>query len=177
MSDMAQPSKRKGGKGGWLFLALVLVLYAVTAAVDSELTGKALGKFTQLIAQVAPILVLVFVLILATELLLSPARIKKYLGRRAGLMGWLLSLAAGILSTGPIYAWYPVLSELRRQGMSTSLVAAFLYCRAIKLPLLPFMIHYFGIIYTLLVMLYLVCFAVISGLAMGWLLGKEVQTG
>jgi uncharacterized membrane protein YraQ (UPF0718 family) len=177
MSEKQPKAKRKGGgKGGWLFLALVLLLYAISGAVDGELTRQALGKFTQLAEQVVPVLVLVFALIFTTELLLSPARIEKYLGRRSGLRGWLLSLVAGILSTGPIYAWYPVLAELRRQGMSTSLVAAFLYCRAIKLPLLPFMIHYFGITYTVLLMLYLLCFAVVSGLVMQWLLGKDALT-
>jgi uncharacterized membrane protein YraQ (UPF0718 family) len=173
MSDNKRQSQRKGkGKGGWLFLALMLLLYAVSGAVDSELTRQALANFTQLFVQVAPVLLLVFVLILASELLLSPARVEKYLGRRAGLTGWLLSLAAGILSSGPIYAWYPVLSELRQQGMSNALVAAFLYSRAIKLPLLPFMVHYFGITYTILLMLYLVGFAVLSGLLMQWLLGR-----
>ena len=45
-----------------------------------------------------------------------------------------------------------------------TLLYTFLYSRAVKLPLLPLMIHYFGLAYTLILCLYLIIFAVINGI-------------
>jgi hypothetical protein len=50
--------------------------------------------------------------------------------------------------------------------MRASLAAAFLFSRAIKLPLLPLMVHYFGIAYTLVLCLYLLGFSVVGGVLM-----------
>lgn len=95
----------RGGIGGWVFLAVVLVIYAVTASLDYEQVLSAVGVFTQLVDKVLPALALVFVLIFAVDLLLDPKRVEKYLGRRSGILGWLAAIVAGILSTGPVYAW------------------------------------------------------------------------
>jgi hypothetical protein len=48
---------------------------------------------------------------------------------------------------GPIYAWYPLLKELREKGAANSLIAIFLGNRAVKPFLLPIMISYFGWVY------------------------------
>jgi hypothetical protein len=52
--------------------------------------------------------------------------------------------------------------------MKASRAAAFLYARALKFPLLPLLIHYFGPTYTLVFSVYLVVAAVLSGLFTGW---------
>jgi uncharacterized membrane protein YraQ (UPF0718 family) len=145
---------------------VVLMIYGLTAVVDSELALRALAGFTQLLDKVLPALALVFVLIFAINLLLDPQRVRKYLGKQSGIKGWLTAIVAGILSTGPVYAWYAVLRDLRQKGMRTSLVAVLLYSRAVKLPLLPLLVHYFGLNYTLVLVLYLIGFSVISGLIM-----------
>jgi uncharacterized membrane protein YraQ (UPF0718 family) len=100
------------------------------------------------------------------ELLLSPERVESWLGRGSGLRGWLLSLAAGVLSTGPVYTWYALLAELRAKGMRTALVAVVLYARAIKLPLLPLLAHYFGLRYMLVLSLFIAVFSIANGMAM-----------
>lgn len=156
---------RRGG-GGWVFLAAVVAVYGVTAFVKPDVTGRAMAFFVQVLDRVIPVLALVFVLIFLFDLFLTPKRIEKYIGKKSGIRGWLVVVAAGILSTGPIYAWYAVLSELRKKGMRTSLVAVFLYNRAIKFPLLPLMVHYFGVRYTVVLSLYLIGFSIISGLVM-----------
>jgi uncharacterized membrane protein YraQ (UPF0718 family) len=69
----------------------------------------------------------------------------------------------GILSHGPIYVWYPLLRELREHGMRTSLVAAFLYNRAIKIPLLPLMIYYFGVIYVVVLLIFMIIASIVEG--------------
>ena len=161
-----------GGSGGWIFLMVVLVFYAATALLDYELVLNASDVFVELFARVLPALALVLVLIFAVDLLLDPKWIEKYLGRSSGIRGWLAAIVAGILSTGPVYAWYAVLHDLRQKGMRTSLVAAMLYSRALKLPLLPLLVHYFGLGYTMVLALYLIGFSVIGGLLMERFAGK-----
>jgi len=48
--------------------------------------------------------------------------------------------------------------------MRPALVAAFLYSRSVKLPLLPLMVYYFGTVYTLVLSFYLVLFSAANGL-------------
>jgi len=107
---------------------------------------------------------LVFLLLFIANLMLEPKRIKRYLGKESGIKGWVTAVFGGILSVGSIYAWYTMLSELQQKGMRNALIAVFLYCRAVKLPLLPLMIHYFGVAYTLVLCLYLISFSIISGI-------------
>mgnify|MGYP001814836890 CR=1 FL=1 len=159
-------SSRNNGKGGWIFLLIVLFIYGVVALLDEGLAAKAMNSFTRLLDKVLPVLFIVFILIFIVNLLLEPAWVKKYLGRRSGLTGWLTALIGGILSTGPVYPWYALLKDLREKGMKTSLAAVFLYSRAVKLPLLPMLIHYFGITYTLVLLGYLLLFSIFSGIVM-----------
>ncbi|MEJ2346103.1 MAG: permease [Gammaproteobacteria bacterium] len=142
----------------------VLIAYGVLALVDQKAAVMSLRFFARVIHQVIPALGLVFLFLLIANLSLEPKWITRYLGREAGLKGWLVAIGAGILSIGPIYPWYAMLSDLRAKGMRTAFVAAFLYSRAVKLPLLPLMIHYFGFAYTTVLCLSLSVFAVFNGL-------------
>jgi len=155
--------KAGSGRGGWWFLAAVAVLYALSAALAPDLAARALDHAWQALRNMLPVLALVFVLLFVFDLLLSPSRIAQWLGRPGGMRSWLIALATGILSAGPIYAWYPLLAELRGKGMRASAAAVFLYARAIKLPLLPLMVHYFGTTYSVVLSLYLAAFALLSG--------------
>ena len=156
----------KSGIGGWLFLVIVFLIYGVMALVNFELASVTIADFTKLLDKMLPALVIVFILIFIINLLLEPGLVKKYLGRQSGIKGWLTAIVGGILSVGPIYTWYALLRDLRQKGMKTSLAAVFLYSRAVKLPLLPLLVHYFGVNYTLVLVCYLIAFSVISGLVM-----------
>ena len=159
------PGKKiKNGRGGWLFLALVLIAYGLLALADPAATSKSLDFFMRIMIQVLPILGLVFLLLFITNLMLKPKWIRNYLGTDSGIKGWIAAVLGGMLSLGPIYPWYAMLGELRQKGMRDALIAAFLYSRAVKLPLLPLMIHYFGVTYTLVLCLYLIVFSIISGI-------------
>ena len=57
-----------------------------------------------------------------------------------------------------------LLADLRRKGMQPALIAVLLYARAIKLPLLPLMAHYFGAPFTLVLSGWTLAFAWLSGL-------------
>ena len=156
--------QKKSGLGGWLFLATILIAYFVLYMISPEDTAKSLGFFSHVISQIFPMLGLVFLLLSISNLLLTPKWIKRYLGTHSGMKGWFAAVVGGILSLGTIYAWYALLSELKQKGMRTALIGTFLYSRAVKLPLLPLMIHYFGLAYTLVLCLYLIIFSVINGI-------------
>jgi len=162
----SQNAKQRG-YGGWWFLAVVLVIYIITALFDRDLVLLSITFFSGLIVKVTPVLLLVFGLIFLFNYLLNPQLIQSYLGAKSGMKGWLLAIVGGILSTGPVSAWYVMLSDLRRQGMTTSLAAVFLYSRAVKLPLLPMLVYYFGLQYTFVLSVYLIGFSIINGLIMG----------
>ncbi|UUX93293.1 permease [Methanoplanus endosymbiosus] len=181
-SGVVLPKKGAGGNGqgnkgisksGWYFFAFVLILYAVVAAFDISAVLRALNIFSGLIVQIAPVLSLVFVFILVTDLLVKPDKIIKYLGSESGITGWLVAIAGGIISSGPVYVWFPFLAELRRKGMRPSLAAVFLYNRAVKVPLLPLMIFYFGVLFTVVLTVYMLIFSVISGYLTEILVGDE----
>ena len=93
----------------------------------------------------------------------NPKTVSKYVGEGSGIKGWLLAIFTGILSHGPIYAWYPILKDLREQGMKIGLITVFLYNRAIKIPLLPLMVYYFGIPFVIILTGYIIIASIVQG--------------
>jgi len=78
--------------------------------------------------------------------------------------GWCIAIAAGVLSHGSMIAWYPMLRELRYHGMRDGFMAAFFYARAVKVPMLPVMVKYFGWKFTLLLTTFTLAAAAVQGL-------------
>ena len=138
---------------GVRLLALVILLYALLALAGSPGVLPALQKALEILGTLVPILAVVVFISGGINYFLNPKSLAKHLGEESGLRGWMIALGAGVLSHGPMYAWYPVIAELRRHGMRDGLVAAFFYARAIKVPLLPMMVAYFGLDFTVLLTL------------------------
>ena len=158
------PMKRKKELSyGLYFLGIVLLLYLVLYLHEPTSIQKALRASGEVLITVAPILVIIIGFMVLFNYLVTPKTISKYVGQGSGVKGWLLAIATGILSHGPIYIWYPLLHELREEGMRSGLVAAFLYNRAIKLPHLPLMIYYFGTVFVVVLLVYMVIVSVIVG--------------
>jgi hypothetical protein len=167
----SEPAHARSRRGGWLFLGTAAAVYAVTALLDPATASTALAFFGSVMMRVLPALALVYGLLLAANLLLSPQWVKGNLGADSGAKGWLMSVVGGVLATGPVYGWYALLRDLRAKGMRSSLAAVFLYSRAVKLPLLPLMVHYFGAAYTVVLCAYLLVFALVTGALTGLLAG------
>ena len=159
--------------GSVKFLAVVVALYILLAFYDFALFQNVLYKFAELFLKVAPILVLVFVIMSLLNLYLQPGTVKKMLGTSAGPKGWAVAMIGGVLSAGPIYMWYPLLEDLKKKGMKDSLAAAFLCARAIKIPLLPMMIYYFGWTFTATLCISILIFSVIGGVIVEKLVKNE----
>lgn len=130
-----------------IFPVCVLVCYGILCAIDPHKALIAMRTSGNLLLTIFLPLVLVFVIMLALNLFVKPAQIVGLFGKGLRIKGIVLSLVAGIISMGPIYAWYPLLKNLREEGAETGPIAIFLYSRAVKPFLLPVMIAYFGWVY------------------------------
>jgi len=148
---------------GEAFLFLAVTGYVILGIFDFVLLRDVLYVLIRLMVRIAPILLIVFVVMFLTNLFFENKGISRFLGKGSGLRGWMVAMAGGIVSSGPIYMWYPLLSDLKEKGMKDSLIAAFLYNRAIKIPLLPMMVHYFGWDFTLALSITMVLFSVVNG--------------
>ena len=145
------------------FLAAVILLYFVLFLVAPEKTQKSLWASGSLLIKILPVFVLVILFMTLIQYFFTPKTISTYVGKESGLKGWILAILTGILSHGPIYAWYPALKELRQHGMRSGLVAVFLYNRAIKIPLLPVMVYYFGIQFVGILLVWMMIASVVEG--------------
>jgi uncharacterized membrane protein YraQ (UPF0718 family) len=148
----------------FIFPVCVVVCYGILSVIDPHKALMALKTSANLLLTVTLPLVLVFLIMLALHLFVTPSQIIRLFGRGSNIKGTVLSMVAGIISMGPIYAWYPLLKKLREEGAGTGPIAIFLYSRAVKPFLLPVMIAYFGWVYVIVLTL----LTVFASIATGW---------
>ncbi len=168
--ENGSPAVKQGGskRGGWIFLASVIGAYAALAVLSPVLAEKSARAFLHLAWSLLPVLLLVFAFLFLGNLLIRESFIRRYAGHSSGWLGYVFATVTGILSTGPIYVWYPLLADLKNKGMRETLIAVFLYNRAIKLPWLPVLASYFGLKYTLV----LTCWMILGGLVEGLIMER-----
>jgi uncharacterized membrane protein YraQ (UPF0718 family) len=166
MKNKQQKNRKKNSKNQYfniVFLSVIIALYFILFFLNSKKLMNALNTSWNIFLSIIPIFVIVIILMGVSNLFLKPKKVKKYLGEKSGLKGWFLSAAFGILSHGPIYVWFPLLKDLKSHGMRTGLVAVFLYNRAIKIPLLPVMIFYFGVYFVILLTVFMILASMFQG--------------
>lgn len=156
----------------WFFLAAVIIIYVITAGVNFTLFSSSLVFFYRLIIRIVPVFVLIFVLMTLTNLFITPQFITRHF-KDPGIKKWIFVIIGGILSTGPIYMWYPLLADLRKKGVNNGFIAAFLYSRAIKIPLLPVIIFYFSLKYIIAITVVMIGFSVIQGITVNKILPRK----
>jgi uncharacterized membrane protein YraQ (UPF0718 family) len=156
-------TKRKNVSYYFLFLVIVIIVYGVLFFLEPDKGMESVYASLHIFLNIIPVLLVVIFLMGLSNYLLKPKKVSKYLGKKSGFKGWFISALFGILSHGPIYVWYPLLKDLKEHGMRTGLLAVFLYNRAIKLPLLPVMIFYFGVLFVLILCIYMVVLSLFQG--------------
>ncbi len=160
---LSQTKEKKTKRGAWIFMFASLFLFLILFVADKDKGVAAFTCFYQLLLEILPFLVLVFLLMVLVNLFLTPAVIKKHLGENSGIKGWILSIAGGIISLGAVYMWFPLLKDLMNKGVKPGLVAVFLYNRGIKLHWLPLMSFYFGVKYVVILTAATVFASVLQG--------------
>ncbi len=156
--------KTEKSRAGGYFLIAMLVIYLVFFFLNKNLLIQSLSKFAKIFLKIIPVLLIAFVLMAFINYFVTPKFLIKHLSKKNKIKKWFIAIVSGIISTGPIYMWYPMLSDLKDKGVSKGLIATFLYSRAVKPALIPIMIFYFGIVYTLIFTLVIIIFSFIQGI-------------
>ncbi|WP_320044442.1 hypothetical protein [uncultured Desulfobacter sp.] len=126
------------------FLFWVAALYLIFWWKMPEKTAAAFQISIVFFSQLLLPFALVFCFMILLNLFLTPPRLEKRTKNGSGAKQTLIAAIAGILSSGPIFAWYPMLKDLRDRGVAPSLIAVFLVNRAVKPALVPMMVSLFG---------------------------------
>ncbi len=147
----------------WYFLISVLFAYVILFFFSGSLFYSSLSFFKNILVKIIPIFFFVFSLMILTNYFITPKFVLKHT-REKGVKKWFFIIIGGILSTGPIYMWYPLLADLKQKGLSDGLIACFLYNRAIKLPLVPLIVLYFGWSYVFILLFVMVLVSIFQGI-------------
>ena len=153
---MAPSIKKKTPWSRVVFFGLIIVTYLLVFLLFPEKAGLCLASSMKIFKAIVLPICIVFCLMTILNHFIKPSYVVRLLGRQSGVGGGLLSAGAGIISFGPIYAWYPLLKELKGKGAGDRNIALFLGNRAIKPFFLPLMISYFGWVYVLLLTFFMV---------------------
>ncbi|MBT3582438.1 hypothetical protein HN924_02570 [Candidatus Woesearchaeota archaeon] len=152
----------------WYFVISIIFIYIILGVIDFTKALESLQFSASVFIKIIPVFVLVFALMAITNYFVTPKKLAGWLNKKHG---WLIAIVAGIISTGPIYMWYPMLQDLQKQGVKNGLIATFLYNRAIKPAHLPLIIIYFGLAFTVVLTIVMAVLSVIQG----WLVEKIVD--
>lgn len=147
-----------------IFPISVLVVYGIISYFEASIAIEALYTSGRVFVQIMGPLTVAFGMIGLLNWLITPEQTKKILGRGSPVKGTFLAAISGIISMGPIYAWYPLLASLRKKGVPDFHLATFLGCRAVKIPLLPVMAAYFGWVLTVILTIAMIVNALLTGL-------------
>lgn len=163
---MKSGKKGKSGKRtryGFIFLGTVIILYIVLFILSPDNIFRSLKISGSILVRLIPLFLVVILFMGVTNYFFKSKGIAKYLGKESGVKGWFIAAFAGILSHGPIYLWYPILKEFHKKGMRPALMGVFLYNRAIKIPLLPLLIYYFGIKFAVILLVWMILASLAEG--------------
>lgn len=144
------------------FPSAVVLAYALLCLLRPTDGLAALKATYQVCRQIVPALCVAFPVMVTLNMFVRPAHVERLLGKATKARGVVLSTSGGILSMGPIYAWYPLLKEFRVKGASDFHIANFLCCRAVKPPLLPFVVAYFGWFFTIVLTVFMVASSLLT---------------
>ena len=161
--------------GSWKFLIISILIYAPFVLLNKGLLVSSMLVFVKTLLKILPVLLMVFVLMIITNYFVTQKFITSRM-KKKGLVKWLYMIFGGILSTGPIYLWYPLLADLKEKGLSYGLVACFLYNRAIKIPMIPIAIVYFGWQYVLVLTFVMLLASIFQGLLVDLFFKEKNQT-
>lgn len=156
----------------WRFLILVFIIYLIILIFNYELFVSSVIYCGTILGGVLQAFVIVFILMVLSDYFITPQFITKYLDKNI-LVKWSMVVMGGIISSGPIYMWYPLLGDLRGKVLNDGMVACFLYNRAIKIPLLPMALIYFSWRYLLILGVVMIFASIFQGILINNLLGRK----
>lgn len=172
---MDKNNKQKKTFKNWYFIILVLIIYGSVSFFVPDKSIPILVSFIKIVGQISPIFLIIYGLMVLTNLYVNNKILHKYLGDNAGIRGWIISIIAGIVSMGSIYVWYPLLKDLQDKGVKDKFIVTFLYNRGIKLQWLPVLLLYFGWVYSITLFVVMSVSSVFQGIITEKLIKKSYK--
>jgi len=163
-----------GGMG--IFLGLVIILYLITLIINPNKFILSLNNSIKLFLSLTWIFIMIFLLMIIIDLFINKNKINKFFNKKNNLFSWFFIIIAGIISTGPIYMWYPIIGELKEKGMPIKYQVAFLYNRSIKIPLIYPMIEIFSSKVVITLLIVMIIFSIINGYIVELILNYNKKT-
>jgi len=135
----------------YLFLAIVLIIYLISWIINSKyFINVWLEVYNIITKQILSALIIVFIIMFILNIILEKDKIKELIEKSSNITKYIASIIWWILSTWPVYMWYPLLKKLKHHWLNYWQIAIFIYSRSIKLPFISVMILYFGLKYTII---------------------------
>ena len=161
---MNKEKKKKKGKINYIFLAISIIAYLIAILISPEKSGLLNKNIFNLMLKILPVLVLIFLFMFILEIFFPIKKMSDILKKQKNAVLWGVAIFTGILSTGSVYLWYPILKELKENGVKQEILAVFIFNRAIKLQLLPMMIIYFGLKYVIILTIVMILISIPYGI-------------
>ena len=94
--DNKKTVRNKNGK--WYFLGFVVLLFIGVYFMNPSQIKPIFALYTKVLVQIAPIFILVYAVMLATNYFVNNKFLKKHMGEDAGIKAWLIAIFVGIIS-------------------------------------------------------------------------------
>lgn len=134
----------------WLFLIFILIIFFWIWIFNFSLSKIIFTDFINFFIKLLPVLFLVYFFIFIFSFVLETKKIKNFLENWWFFTKLFFSVFWWILSSGPLYLWYPLLKDLKNKWLTDGHIASFVYARAIKIPMIFLMISYFSLKFTII---------------------------
>ena len=166
--------KKKSNNSSYIFLSIVALLYVILYFVNPDKTLIAFKYSFGIFKTVLPVLSMVLLFLVLFNMI-NEKKLKNVVEKSPQFVQYLVMTAFGTFSHGPMYAWYPLMKGFHDKGISYGSIATFLYARGIKLAMMPALISFFGIKYTIVLTIYLLIFSNIQGIVVDILIKDKAQ--
>jgi len=172
---MSIKKKIKKIPGKFKFLFTVFFVYSIVFDFNKSLAITGIEKTYIMLIKIIPLLLFVLIIMTVMNLYIDSGKIEKHLGKDSGIKGWVYATIIGLLISGPPYVLFPMLKDLKASGMKNSLLAVFLYNRNVKISFIPVMIYYFGLKFTIITSVAIICFSILNGMLIEFFVKDSVK--
>ena len=149
----------------YIIMGVVIVAALVTLLIFPDKSGPVLSVSKSYFLELIMILPAVMIIIGLFSVWIPKEMVVKYMGKTSGAKGIFLSIALGMLPTGPLYIAFPMAIALLKKGAKISNIIIFISAWAcIKLPQELIEIQFLGIEFTLLRLTLTIIFVIIMGI-------------
>ena len=150
-----------------LSMAILIILFIVKRPIGKEASENILQSFKEFFKITPPL----FIILGLMDIWIPEEKFAKYMGKRSGILGVLISLIAGALCVGPLYMTFPIGAILLRKRASIKNVLIFIGASSsIKIPEIIVEIYTLGVKFTFVRL----GIEIIGIILIGWIIDKRL---